>query len=123
MNEPHCSIGELTNRLSADTQVIQSAVTENFSMLARYTMQMLISIGLMFYISAKLTAVLLSVIPVIVVSAVQYGMYACMSLHNTMCSTVRYHYTILCGCVTFWVNLRSIFEETAQGVSGRACTC
>ena len=67
-------IGELTNRLSADTQVIQSAVTENLSMLARYSMQMLISIGLMFYISAKLTAVLLSVVPVIAVSAVQYGM-------------------------------------------------
>lgn len=69
-------IGELTNRLSADTQVIQSAVTENLSMLARYSMQMLISIGLMFYISAKLTAVLLSVVPVIAVSAVQYGMLA-----------------------------------------------
>lgn len=68
-----CSIGELTNRLSADTQVIQSAVTENLSMFARYTMQMLISIGLMFYISAKLTAVLLSVVPVIAISAVQYG--------------------------------------------------
>ena len=68
-------IGELTNRLSADTQVIQSAVTENLSMLARYTMQMFISIGLMFYISAKLTAVLLSVVPVVVVSAVQYGRF------------------------------------------------
>lgn len=71
-----CSIGELTNRLSADTQVIQSAVTENLSILARYTMQMLISIGLMFYISAKLTAVLLSVVPIIAVSAVQYGMWS-----------------------------------------------
>jgi len=36
-------------------------------------MQVVISIGLMFYVSAKLTAVLLSVVPVIVVSAVQYG--------------------------------------------------
>ena len=67
------SVGELTNRLSADTQVIQSAVTENLSILARYSMQVIISIGLMFYISAKLTAVLLSVVPIIVISAVQYG--------------------------------------------------
>ena len=65
--------GELTNRLAADTQVVQSAVTENVSILARYTLQMLISIGLMFYISAKLTAVLLSVVPVIAIAAVQYG--------------------------------------------------
>ena len=65
--------GELTNRLAADTQVVQNAVTENVSMLARYTLQMFISIGLMFYISAKLTAVLLSVVPVIAIAAVQYG--------------------------------------------------
>lgn len=67
--------GELTNRLAADTQVVQSAVTENLSMLARYILQMFISIGLMFYINAKLTAVLLSVVPVIAVAAVQYGRF------------------------------------------------
>lgn len=65
--------GELTNRLASDTQVIQDAVTTNISMLARYSLQMVLSIGLMFYISPRLTAVLLSVVPVIVVSAVQYG--------------------------------------------------
>lgn len=65
--------GELTNRLASDTQVIQNTVTTNISMLARYTLQMILSIGLMFYISPRLTAVLLSVVPVIAVSAVQYG--------------------------------------------------
>jgi len=65
--------GELTNRLGSDTQVVQNAVTVNISMLARYTLQMVISIGLVFYISAKLTAVLLSVMPIIVIAAVQYG--------------------------------------------------
>ena len=69
----YCRTGELTNRLSADTQVIQNAVTENISILARYILQMFISIGLMFYISAKLTAILLSVVPIIAISAVQYG--------------------------------------------------
>lgn len=48
-------------------------VTNNISMLARYTLQMLISIGFMFYVSAKLTAVLLSVVPIIAIAAVQYG--------------------------------------------------
>ena len=65
--------GELTNRLGSDTQVVQNAVTTNISMLARYTLQMILSIALMFYISPRLTAVLLSVVPVIAVSAVQYG--------------------------------------------------
>ena len=65
--------GELTNRLASDTQVIQNAVTVNISMLARYTLQMILSIALMFYISPRLTAVLLSIVPIIAVSAVQYG--------------------------------------------------
>eukprot|EP00731_Ephydatia_muelleri_P022561 Em0015g144a len=59
--------GELLNRLASDTQVIQSAVTTNFSMLLRYLLQMVISLCVMFYINAKLTAVLVSVFPVVVV--------------------------------------------------------
>ena len=65
--------GELTNRLASDTSVIQVAMTENISVLFRYTLQMVLSLGVMFYISLKLTAVLVSVVPVIIVGAVQYG--------------------------------------------------
>lgn len=80
--------GELTNRLASDTQVIQNAVTVNISMLARYTLQMLLSISLMFYISPRLTAVLLSVVPVIAVSAVQYGKLVTIivAVHVVACS-------------------------------------
>lgn len=67
--------GELTNRLASDTAVIQSAVTENISIMVRYTLQLVISLGIMFWISAKLTAVLLSVIPIIIIGAVHYGNY------------------------------------------------
>jgi ABC-type multidrug transport system fused ATPase/permease subunit len=76
-------------------------------MLARYTMQMLISIGLMFYISAKLTAVLLSVVPVIAISAVQYGMLVGMALlcMDPCCQVSS------CCC-------RKIFEEAAKRFSG-----
>ncbi|XP_019857036.1 PREDICTED: ABC transporter B family member 25-like isoform X2 [Amphimedon queenslandica] len=65
--------GELTNRLASDTAVIQSAVTENVSILARYSLQLIISIGVMFWINARLTAVLLSVFPLISIAAVYYG--------------------------------------------------
>lgn len=58
-------------------------------MLARYTMQLLISVGLMFYISAKLTAVLLSVVPVIVISAVQYGKVVKLACTMKCCLYVR----------------------------------
>ncbi|XP_022085601.1 ABC transporter B family member 1-like [Acanthaster planci] len=65
--------GELTNRLSSDTAVLQNAVTVNVSMLVRYLVQILGSIVIMFTQSAALTGVLLSVVPVVAIGAVQYG--------------------------------------------------
>ena len=53
--------------------MIQSAVTSNFSMLLRYLLQMVISLCVMFYVNAKLTAMLVSIFPVVVVVAVQCG--------------------------------------------------
>lgn len=65
--------GELTNRLASDTQVIQNACTVNLSMLARYFIQILGSIGIMVGVSWKLTLVLLSVVPAVAIGAVAYG--------------------------------------------------
>ncbi|XP_071790364.1 uncharacterized protein [Asterias amurensis] len=67
--------GELTNRLSSDTQVLQNAVTVNISMLVRYLFQILGSIVIMFTQSAALTGVLLSVVPIVAIGAVQYGKF------------------------------------------------
>ena len=67
--------GELTNRLSSDTQVLQNAVTVNISMLSRYLLQILGSLALMFYLNPALTGVLLAVVPVVSLSAVQYGQF------------------------------------------------
>jgi len=67
--------GELCNRLSSDTQVMQNAVTVNVSMLLRYLLQILGSLGLMFFLNAKLTGVLLAVVPVVSIAAVQYGKF------------------------------------------------
>ncbi|XP_007900472.1 ABC transporter B family member 1 [Callorhinchus milii] len=65
--------GELTNRLSSDTQMIQNALTVNLSMLLRYTIQIIGSIVLMFVVSPALTGVLLASIPVVAIGAVLYG--------------------------------------------------
>ncbi|XP_053376313.1 uncharacterized protein LOC123533999 [Mercenaria mercenaria] len=67
--------GELCNRLSSDTQVVQNAVTVNISMLARNTLQIIGSLILMFTLNPALTGVLLSVVPVVAIGAVQYGMF------------------------------------------------
>ncbi len=65
--------GELTNRLSSDTQVLQNAVTVNISMLFRFILQILGSLIVMFYLEVTLTLILMVVVPVIVLIAKQYG--------------------------------------------------
>ncbi len=67
--------GELTSRISSDTQVLQNAVTANLSMLTRYIVQILGSIFLMFSLEPSLTGLLLAVVPVVSLSAVQYGKF------------------------------------------------
>ena len=65
--------GELTNRLSSDTQVLQNAVTVNISMLFRFLLQILGSLVVMFYLEVTLTLVLMVVVPLIVLISRQYG--------------------------------------------------
>eukprot|EP00042_Codosiga_hollandica_P045316 m.458456 g.458456 ORF g.458456 m.458456 type:complete len:772 (-) comp56992_c0_seq3:126-2441(-) len=65
--------GELTNRLASDTEVIQDLVTSNLSMLARYIVQIIGSLVIMFVLSWRLTLVLLAVVPPVAIGAVWYG--------------------------------------------------
>ncbi len=58
-------------------------VQVNISMLARYIFQILGSLVIMFIQSAKLTGVLLSVIPIVAIGAVQYGKL--LYLNSTIC--------------------------------------
>ncbi|XP_046337854.2 ABC transporter B family member 1-like [Haliotis rufescens] len=67
--------GELCNRLSSDTQVLQNCLTVNVSMLSRYLLQIIGSLALMFVLNPSLTGVLLAVVPVVAIGAVQYGKY------------------------------------------------
>lgn len=66
-------IGELTNRLAADTTVIQNAVSANISMLLRNGMMVIAGIAILFVTSWRLTLVMLSIVPVVVLAAVYYG--------------------------------------------------
>ena len=66
-------VGELSSRISADLSQIQDALTLMLAEILRGLLTLIIGIGLIFYISPKLTLVMLSVIPVIVLIAVFYG--------------------------------------------------
>lgn len=67
--------GDLTNRLSSDTQTIQNAVTVNISMGLRYVCQSIGSLAFLLFISWKLTIVMLIIVPVVMIGAVVYGLF------------------------------------------------
>ncbi len=66
-------VGELSSRLSADLSQIQDAMTVMLAEVLRGVLTLVVGIGLILYISPKLTLVMLSVIPVIIVVAVIFG--------------------------------------------------
>jgi ABC-type multidrug transport system fused ATPase/permease subunit len=66
-------VGELVTRISADVGQIQDMVSSSFAELVRGLLTMIIGITLIFLLSAKLTLVMLSVIPVIVVVGVIFS--------------------------------------------------
>jgi ABC-type multidrug transport system fused ATPase/permease subunit len=66
-------VGELSSRISNDLSQIQDAVTTFLAEILRGVLILVIGLGLILYLSAKLTLVMLSVIPVIVVIGVFYG--------------------------------------------------
>merc|ERR1719326_745873 len=65
--------GELMNRLSSDTTVIQSAATVNISMGLRFGAQVVIGIILIFFESWKLSLITLSIVPAVIGLAICYG--------------------------------------------------
>jgi ABC transporter fused permease/ATP-binding protein len=66
-------VGELSSRISADVSQIQDAVTVMLAEILRGVLTLLIGLGLIFWISPKLTLVMLSVVPVIAIVAVVFG--------------------------------------------------
>ena len=65
--------GELTNRLSNDTGVLQNTVTVNLSMALRFTAGAVGGIGMLAWMSPRLTAVTLAVVPLVAIGASVYG--------------------------------------------------
>ncbi|KAJ3068418.1 ATP-binding cassette sub- B member 9, partial [Quaeritorhiza haematococci] len=67
--------GDLLSRLSSDTQALQSGLTANISMTVRSLADALGALIIMFGLSWKLTLVMFSSVPVVVLGAIVYGRY------------------------------------------------
>ncbi len=68
-------VGELSSRITADVSQIQDAVTGLLAELLRGVLTMIGGIILILLISPKMTALMLSVVPVVVVIALIFGRY------------------------------------------------
>ncbi|RXG61914.1 ATP-binding cassette sub-family B member 10, mitochondrial [Armadillidium vulgare] len=67
--------GELINRLSADTSTVSQSVTLNISDGLRSMVMVIAGVGMMFYMSADLAVVGLSIVPPVAIMAIFYGKY------------------------------------------------
>jgi ABC-type bacteriocin/lantibiotic exporter with double-glycine peptidase domain len=67
--------GELISRLSADTTVVGKGLSEYISHGTRHLITSLAGVGIMIYMSPKLTLVILCVIPPVFLCAVYYGRF------------------------------------------------
>ncbi|MFN7144491.1 MAG: ABC transporter ATP-binding protein [Myxococcota bacterium] len=65
--------GELLNRLSADTGILQNSVTVNISMALRFGLQAVGSLVVLFWTSWKLTGLMLGVVPFVAIGAVLFA--------------------------------------------------
>ncbi len=65
--------GELSSRLSSDASVLQTTVTANISMVLRNLTVSLGALVMLMFTSAKLTLMMLAVVPPVALSAVYYG--------------------------------------------------
>lgn len=66
-------VGELSSRISADVSQIQDAVTVMLAEILRGVLTLVIGMGLIFFISPRLTLLMLSIIPVIIVIALFFS--------------------------------------------------
>jgi len=67
--------GELSSRISADVTQIQDTLTSAFAEILRGILTLIIGIGLILYISPKLTGIMLSVVPVVIAIAIIFGRF------------------------------------------------
>ncbi len=66
-------VGELTSRISSDISLLQETLTTTIAEFIRQIIVIIIGIALLTYISIKLTLLMLSLVPVVVLVAILFG--------------------------------------------------
>jgi ABC-type multidrug transport system fused ATPase/permease subunit len=69
----HRRVGELSSRISSDLSLIQDTVSGLLAEILRGVLTLLIGIGLIFYISPRLTLIMLMIVPVLIILAIGFS--------------------------------------------------
>ncbi|KAJ1939416.1 ATP-binding cassette permease mdl1, partial [Linderina macrospora] len=67
--------GDLISRLSTDTSIVSKSITNNVSDGLRASISAVVGMGMMLYVSPKLTGIMLGIVPPVALWAVIYGKY------------------------------------------------
>ncbi|KAJ2900693.1 ATP-binding cassette permease mdl1 [Coemansia aciculifera] len=67
--------GDLVSRLSTDTSIVSKSITNNVSDGLRASISAVAGLGMMLYVSPKLTGIMLGIVPPIAIWAVVYGKF------------------------------------------------
>lgn len=68
-------IGEITSRITADVEQIQNAFSVTLAEFLRQFITLFVGIGFLFYLSWRLSLVMLAVFPIVIIFAVIFGRY------------------------------------------------
>ena len=66
-------VGELTSRMSSDISLLQETLTTTIAEFLRQILVIALGIGLLTYISGKLTLLMLALVPIVIVIAIIFG--------------------------------------------------
>jgi len=75
--------GELTSRIASDVQSLQETFTTTLAELLRQIITLLAGVGLLFYLTPRLTAFMLATFPVLVILALVFGRFIRKLSRNT----------------------------------------
>lgn len=65
--------GEITSRLTADIATVQNVVSQSLAQFANQFITLLGGVAFLFYLSGRLTLVMLSVVPAVIIAAAYFG--------------------------------------------------
>ncbi|MCB0761482.1 MAG: ATP-binding cassette domain-containing protein [Flavobacteriales bacterium] len=107
------SVGELSSRMASDISQIQEVLNTTLAELLRQAMLIVGGLFLLFYTSAKLTFMMLGVVPVIALAAVYFGRYI-RSLSRGVQDEVARSTHIVEESVSGIVNVKSFTNESFE---------